>query len=153
MTAMENTFQAIAEEWARRHFVNKAPAHKARVVARLEKNVYPYIGANPVADITPADILRVIQLIEKRGAIETAHRALQNISQVMRYAVATCRLIIDHPFAAGRPATRDAVAYGCSDDTRRSCRIPTRNRCFHGRTSCVRCLTAAAARICQTRDV
>lgn len=95
MTAMKNTFQNIAEEWAGRHFVNKAPAHKARVVARLEKNVYPYIGANPVAEITPSDILRVIQLIEKRGAIETAHRALQNISQVMRYAVATCRLTID----------------------------------------------------------
>jgi integrase len=95
MTAMENTFQTIAEEWAGRHFLNKAPAHKARVVARLEKNIYPYIGAKPVTELTPADILRVIRLIEKRGAIETAHRALQNISQVMRYAVATCRLIID----------------------------------------------------------
>lgn len=95
MTAMENTFQVIAEEWAGRHFVNKAPAHKARVVSRLEKNIYPYIGSRPVAEITPADILRVIQLIEKRGAIETAHRALQNISQIMRYAVATCRLTID----------------------------------------------------------
>lgn len=95
MTAMESTFQAIAEEWTGRHFVNKAPAHKARVVSRLEKNIYPYIGGNPVTEITPADILRVIQLIEKRGAIETAHRALQNISQVMRYAVATCRLTID----------------------------------------------------------
>ena len=53
-------------------------------MSRLEKNIYPYIGAKPVVEITPADILRVIQLIEKRGAIETAHRALQNISQVMR---------------------------------------------------------------------
>jgi integrase len=95
MVAQENTFQAIAEEWTGRHFLNKAPAHKVRVVARLEKNIYPYIGAKPVTELTPADILRVIQLIEKRGAIETAHRAMQNISQVMRYAVATCRLIID----------------------------------------------------------
>ncbi len=95
MTAQENTFQIIAEDWAERHFVNKALAHKVRVVSRLEKNIFPYLGSKPVAEITPADILRVIQLIEKRGAIETAHRALQNISQVMRYAVATCRLTID----------------------------------------------------------
>jgi integrase len=122
LEAQENTFQSVAEEWSGRHFVNKAPAHKARVVSRLEKNIYPYIGAKPVVEITPADILRVIQLIEKRGAIETAHRALQNISQVMRYAVATCRLTIDPtpslrgallpvtPSHMAAPTTADEVA-------------------------------------------
>lgn len=33
-----------------------------------------------------------VQRIENRGALETAHRALQNCGQVMRYAVATARL-------------------------------------------------------------
>jgi hypothetical protein len=36
-------------------------------------------------------VLPVIQRIEDRGALETAHRALGNCSQVFRYAVETGR--------------------------------------------------------------
>lgn len=36
-------------------------------------------------------LLKTIQRIEGRGALETAHRALQNCGQVFRYAVATGR--------------------------------------------------------------
>jgi integrase len=42
-------------------------------------------------DITPYVLLTTLRRIESRGALETAHRALQNCSQVFRYAVATGR--------------------------------------------------------------
>ena len=37
------------------------------------------------------ELLTVLRRIENRGAVETAHRALQNCSQIFRYAVATGR--------------------------------------------------------------
>jgi hypothetical protein len=43
------------------------------------------------ATITPPDLLNVIRRIEERGALDTAHRAQQNCSQIFRYAVATGR--------------------------------------------------------------
>ncbi|WP_443112351.1 tyrosine-type recombinase/integrase [Ectothiorhodospira sp. 9100] len=47
--------------------------------------------ANPIADLAAPQILQVIQRIEQRGALETAHRVLGCCSQVFRYAVATRR--------------------------------------------------------------
>ena len=57
----------------------------------VAKGINPWIGARPIAEVTPPGLLAVIQRIEKRGALETAHRALGNCSQVFRYAVATGR--------------------------------------------------------------
>jgi integrase len=57
----------------------------------LERDIFPWIGGQPIANITPPQLLDVIRRIENRGAIETAHRALANCGQVFRYAVATGR--------------------------------------------------------------
>ena len=83
----ENTFEAVASEWLKKHFADKVPAHKAKVVSRLERFVFPYLGPLPIADITAPLVLSTLRRIENKG--ETAKRVLQNISQVMRYAVAT----------------------------------------------------------------
>jgi integrase len=48
-------------------------------------------GKQPIAEITAPDLLATMRRIESRGAIETAHRALQNCSQIFRYAIATGR--------------------------------------------------------------
>jgi integrase len=53
--------------------------------------VFPWLGDRAVAEIKPTEVLAVIQRIEQRGTIDTAHRALQNCGQVFRYAVATGR--------------------------------------------------------------
>lgn len=42
-------------------------------------------------EVTAPKLLITMRRIEHRGAIETAHRALQNCGQVFRYAVATGR--------------------------------------------------------------
>ena len=60
-------------------------------MARFERDLFPWIGAHPVADVTAPQLLAVIQRIEKRGALETAHRALGNCEQVFRYAIQTGR--------------------------------------------------------------
>jgi hypothetical protein len=37
----------------------------------------------------PAELLAVLQRIESRGAIDTAHRVLQHVSMIIRFATAS----------------------------------------------------------------
>ncbi|MDO4710291.1 MAG: integrase arm-type DNA-binding domain-containing protein [Pseudomonadota bacterium] len=84
-----NSFEALALEWlAKQSWV---PGYLVKVTAWFEKDVFPWIGARPVADLTAPEFLAVVQRVEQRGAIESAHRILQNCGQVMRYACATGR--------------------------------------------------------------
>jgi len=86
-----NSFEVIGREWLEKHKHNWVASYSERLIRRLEKDVFPYIGKIPVTDITPVLVLGCVRRIEERGAIETAHRTLQNCGQIMRYAVATAR--------------------------------------------------------------
>lgn len=87
-----NTFESIAREWLQKHGRNWVASHSDRTLRRLERDIFPWIGKKPITSITAHEVLVCVQRIENRGALETAHRALQNCSQVMRFAVATARL-------------------------------------------------------------
>jgi len=86
-----NSFEVIAREWFSKNSPSWSENHGIRIIRRLERDIFPWIGAKPLADIKVSELLNVLQRIEKRGANETAHRALQNCGQVFRYAVATGR--------------------------------------------------------------
>jgi integrase len=86
-----NTFEAVAREWVQRKAGGWTQGHAEKILRRLEKEAFPWIGGRPVAEITPPELLRVLRRIEARGVIETAHRVHQNCGQVFRYAVATGR--------------------------------------------------------------
>ena len=47
------------------------------------------IGALPISTIRPWDVLSALRIIEKRGAIESAHKIKQLCGQVFRFAVAS----------------------------------------------------------------
>lgn len=84
-----NSFEVVAREWlAKQSWV---PGYITKVTAWMANDVFPYIGSRPIAGLSAPDFLAVGRRIEERGAIESAHRILQNCSQVMRYAIATGR--------------------------------------------------------------
>ncbi len=89
--AIENSFESIAREWFGKHSPNWSGEHSKRVFRSLEKDVYPWLGDKPIAEITPPELLAVVCRIEERGALETAHRVLGYCGTVFRYAVATKR--------------------------------------------------------------
>ncbi len=91
----ENSFEIVAREWHRRMSVQWQASHAVRLMQRLEKFVFPQIGAAQVASLKAPDVLAVLRKIEARGTIETAHRVKDVCSQVMRYAVSTGRAEID----------------------------------------------------------
>lgn len=86
-----NSFEAVAREWYAKMAPTWAASHGDKVIRRLERDVFPWLGGVPVADVTAPELLAVLRRIERRGTVETAHRALQNTGQVFRYAIATGR--------------------------------------------------------------
>lgn len=84
-----NSFEVVTREWlGKQKWVD---SYRCKVVAWMDNDVFPWIGGRPVAELAAPDFLRVARRIEERGAIESAHRIMQNCGQVMRYAVATGR--------------------------------------------------------------
>jgi integrase len=82
-----NTLQAVAADWMAHQSDRWEPATKARVLASLETDIYPVLGARPLASIRPGEVMRAVQKIEARGAGDQAARVLQRIKQVYRWAV------------------------------------------------------------------
>jgi hypothetical protein len=87
----EDSFEAVAREWLAKHAPRWAPGHASKIIGRFERDIFPWLGARPVREITAPELLAVLRRIEARGAIETAHRAHQNCGRVFRYAIATGR--------------------------------------------------------------
>jgi integrase len=83
----EGSFQAVALEWVAVQSSKWASSYGDKVLARLKADVFPFIGPRLVAELTPPDLLRVLEGIQARGAMETAHRARSECSQVFRFAV------------------------------------------------------------------
>ncbi|MES2368604.1 MAG: integrase arm-type DNA-binding domain-containing protein [Pseudomonadota bacterium] len=86
-----NSFEVVAREWIAKFTPTWAPSHTSKIVRRLEMYVFPWLGGRPIAEITAPELLAMARRVEGKGAIETAHRAMQNCGQVFRYAVATGR--------------------------------------------------------------
>jgi integrase len=86
-----NNFEMVAREWFGKFSQRWAESHSTKIMGRLENDLFPWIGPRPVAEIEAPELLRCLRRIESRGALETAHRVLQNAGQVFRYAVATGR--------------------------------------------------------------
>ena len=86
-----NSFEVVAREWFAKYEPKWAETHSSKIIRRLELDVFPWLGARPIADIAAPDLLACLRRIEARGALDTAHRAQQNCGQVFRYGVATGR--------------------------------------------------------------
>ncbi|MCG8096763.1 MAG: tyrosine-type recombinase/integrase [Candidatus Thiodiazotropha taylori] len=84
-------FEAVAREWWGQREPTWSKTHSSRIILRLEKDVFPWIGHRPIGEISAPELLTVLRRIESRGALETAHRIHQSCGQIFRYAVATGR--------------------------------------------------------------
>ncbi|QNN47044.1 integrase arm-type DNA-binding domain-containing protein [Thermomonas brevis] len=89
--AAANTFEAVSREWYAKQKKSWTDSYSSKVIRRLEADIFPWLGARPIGGITAADLLKHLERIEERGAIETAHRALQTCGAVFRYAIRTGR--------------------------------------------------------------
>jgi integrase len=87
----ENTFEAVARDWLEKRKHQWASITTDVKLGRLEKHVFPKIGSRPIADITPPEVLAMLRVVEDKGTLETARRAMQICGQIFMYAIATGR--------------------------------------------------------------
>lgn len=83
----ERTFEKVAREWFGNGSSRWSEHHAADVLRSLVRDVFPEIGALPIAHIDTATVLATLRKIEKRGAIETARRVRQRMSDIFVYGI------------------------------------------------------------------
>ena len=86
-----NSFEVVTREWHDKQKDTWVKSHGDKIFARFVNDIFPIIGAKAVGTVTAPELLEALRRIEARGAVETAHRTLQNCGQVFRYAIATGR--------------------------------------------------------------
>ena len=81
------TFEHAAREWHAYMASSWSATHAVKVLALLENDLIPYIGARLLADLTAPEVLTHARRVEARGATETAYRALKAAGAVFRFGV------------------------------------------------------------------
>lgn len=82
-----NTFEVIGREWCAKAAPGLADGTKQKMLRRLDVDVYPVIGDRPIASFAAADLIKVIERIEQRGAVDIARRMHNTMGRIFRYAV------------------------------------------------------------------
>ena len=90
-----NSFEVVAREWLAKFSESCVSTYSVKVQRRFERDLFPWLGNRPIAEIKPTELLQSLRRIEERGAKETARRALSECGQLFRYAVATGRVESD----------------------------------------------------------
>lgn len=89
--SIENTFEAIAREWHRQKADRWSLRYRDEIIDTFEKDIFPYLGRRPIAEIKPMELLETLRRLEKRGALEKMRKVRQRCGEVFRYAIVTGR--------------------------------------------------------------
>lgn len=86
-----NTFETIAREWHKSKADRWSLRYRDEIIDTFEKDIFPYIGKRPIAEIKPLELLETLRKMEKRGALEKMRKVRQLCGEVFRYAIITGR--------------------------------------------------------------
>ena len=87
----DNAFEKIAREWHQLKSTKWSSGYASDIIEAFQNDIFPYMGARPVGEIKPLELLNVLRKIENRGALEKMRKVRQRCSEVFRYAIATGR--------------------------------------------------------------
>ena len=82
-----NTLEAVCRDWHKHQATRWEPETAGRVLASLVTDIFPALGARPLASIKPGEIMAAVKKVEARGASDQAGRVLQRVKAVYRWAV------------------------------------------------------------------
>lgn len=86
-TPKVRAFEYVSRHWFARHRESWSPKHAADVMAGLERDIFPAIGAMPIQAITTPVVLNALRALEERGHRETARRTRQRVSAIFEHAI------------------------------------------------------------------
>ena len=67
----QNSFEVVGREWFEKNTNRWAQSNSSKVIARLENDLFPFIGAIPISDLKAPDILKAVQSIGCQGRLES----------------------------------------------------------------------------------
>ena len=102
------TFEAVAREFHGAKLESWSPNHAAQWLRCLDKDVFPWVGSLPLAEVSAPMLLDTLRKVEKRGAVRMAHDLREYAGQVFRFGIATGRCERD-PAGDLRGALRPAM--------------------------------------------
>lgn len=116
------TFGLLADEYLEQHCARGAASSTIKKTTWLLKDLASSLAERPIHEITSAEILALLRLIEKSGRRETARRLRGTISSVFKLAIVTLRAKSDPtvplhgallpPKVEGRAAITDEREFG-----------------------------------------
>ena len=62
-----NSFEVVGREWFAKFQPQWVEGNADRIIRRLEKDIFPWIGSRPIAEITAPELLAVARRVEARG--------------------------------------------------------------------------------------
>ena len=85
------TFEAVAREYHAQRKPVWSAAYAAQWLHFCEKDLFPWIGARPLGEITAPELLGVLRKVTDRGAVQVAKVLREIAGQVFRFGIATGR--------------------------------------------------------------
>jgi integrase len=85
--AEPETFRAVFELWHQTQSPGWSQSYSEKVKARIVNDVLPSLGGKKLTEIDAGMLLECLRRVQARGAIETAHSALQNVGQVFAFGI------------------------------------------------------------------
>lgn len=76
-----NTFEAVAREWHQTKADRWSLRYRDEIIDTFEKDIFPYIGKRPIAEIKPMELLEALRKMDKRGALERMRKVRQRVAR------------------------------------------------------------------------
>lgn len=89
--AQATSFEAVAREFHSKERAGWSDTYAEKWHRLMERDLWPWLGALPLRDVSAPILLSALQRVEARGAQDTAHALRQYAGQTFRYGIATGR--------------------------------------------------------------
>ena len=87
---LNDTVKGIAGDWIAHNDTKWSAGYKTQVQARMEQDVFPWLGKLPIKDVKPAHVLDVLRRVEKRSPVQA--KLVQTwLGGMFKYAVINLR--------------------------------------------------------------
>jgi len=84
--AQENTFEAVYRKWLKVKEDTWAESYRKRLTQALELHILPVLGPVPISKITAPEVIKILEPISERRALETVRKLCRWLNEIMTYA-------------------------------------------------------------------
>ena len=84
--AARNTLEVVAMKWLDIKRSKVTETHANDTLRSLQLHIFPKLGALPISELRPREVIDVIKPVASKGSLETVKRLCQRLNEIMIYA-------------------------------------------------------------------